>query len=85
MLESLFNKMVSPDEVLRIDSLALDLGPVSEQNFEQEFKTLLLKELEQALSKRKEEKDIYSENNPSFINLAQSLRASFIYFLKCMH
>jgi Contractile injection system tape measure protein len=85
MLDSLFNKIVSPGEVLRIDSLALDLGPVSEQNFEHEFKTLLLKELEQALSKRKEEKDINSENNPSSINLAQSLRASFIYFLEHGH
>ena len=78
-IEATFDKLFPSDKTIRISSLKLDLGNISVQNFEKEFKEKFIKELSENLSAQK---DSIDANNAEILNSTQSLVSSLIYFLE---
>lgn len=86
-MERLLDGLSQRDEVIRIESLQVDLGVLTAENFEAQFKKRLLEEMRQAIGHRKqgfasglENKDIQSE--ATVLNPVQSLSEAFVYFLE---
>lgn len=79
-IETLLDEIFPSDKIVRIDSLRLDLGNLSAQDFEREFKAEFIRSLAKTLSSKKEV--LNAANNEEVLNKAQSLVQSFIYFLE---
>lgn len=78
-IEATFDKLFPSDKIIRINSLKLELGDISVQNFENEFKEKFIKELSENLLAQK---DSIDANNTEILNGTQSLVSSLIYFLE---
>lgn len=79
-MEAIFDELYPTTDIIRIDSLVLDLGNIEAHNFEQEFKTHFIEQLRKSLpSKRNESVD---EDNGQIVSPEQSLTKAFIYFLE---
>lgn len=79
-LDTLFNNITAPNEVIRLDNLRLHLGTINEQNFEHEFKERFIKEMEREVSKAKNEVTHHDVSAP--LTTQGSLREALIYFLQ---
>ncbi|WPU91356.1 contractile injection system tape measure protein [Mucilaginibacter sabulilitoris] len=79
-MEDVFDEMFPANEIIRIDSLQLNLGNVSAQNFEQEFKDHFIQELRKNLSVKKDK--LGDENSTEVLSTSQSAFNAFIYFLE---
>jgi Contractile injection system tape measure protein len=79
-MEAILDKLFPSDKITRIDSLQLDLGDLTTQNFEQEFKTRFTAKLVEALSAKRD--NVNYASNSKVLSYAQSLVSSFIYFLE---
>jgi hypothetical protein len=75
-IESAFDKYFPTDQIIRIDYLQLDLGKLSKQNFEQEFKDEFVKALAEALSEQK------NGAHTKVLSDAQSQLNALTYFLE---
>jgi hypothetical protein len=82
-MEAVFDELFPSDDVIRIDTLKLDLGNISPQNFEQEFKDHFIEELRKNLSSKKDK--LNDTNSEEVLSGVQSLVKSFIYFLEHGH
>ncbi|WP_183564886.1 contractile injection system tape measure protein [Mucilaginibacter sp. SP1R1] len=82
-MEAVFDELFPSDDIIRIDSLQLNLGNVSPHNFEKEFKTQLIEELRKSLSSKKDK--LNDENNEEILSSEQSVIKTFIYFLENGH
>jgi hypothetical protein len=78
--EAVLDELFPTTNIVRIDSLLLDLGNVDPQNFEQEFKAHFIEELKKSLSSKKDE--LIDENNEKVLSPQQSQIKAFIYFLE---
>lgn len=78
-IENVLDETSLQDEVIRIDTLTLDLGIVDSQNFEKEFTGKLITALKNAILKEKGHAG--SEANMVITRQAASHRDAFIYFL----
>jgi hypothetical protein len=79
-MEAVFDELFPSDDVIRIDTLKLDLGSINSQNFEQEFKDHFIEELRKSLSSKKDK--LNDANSEEVLSGVQSLVKSFIYFLE---
>ncbi len=79
-METIFDEMFSSSDIIRIDSLLLDLGKIEIHNFEQEFKVHLIEELKKNLSSPKSRSS--QENDEEVLSPEQSFIKAFIYFLE---
>jgi hypothetical protein len=82
-MEAVFDELFPSDDVIRIDTLKLDLGNINPQNFEQEFKDHFIEELRKSLSSKKDK--LSDANSEEVLSGIQSLVKSFIYFLEHGH
>lgn len=82
-MEAVFDELFPSDDVIRIDTLKLDLGYINPQNFEQEFKDHFIQELRKNLSSKKDK--LNDANSEEVLSGVQSLVKSFIYFLEHGH
>lgn len=82
-MEAVFDELFPSDDVIRIDTLKLDLGNINPQNFEQEFKDHFIQELRKSLSSKKDK--LNDANSEEVLSGVQSLVKSFIYFLEHGH
>jgi hypothetical protein len=82
-MEAVFDELFPSDDVIRIDTLKLDLGNINPQNFEQEFKDNFIEELRKSLSSKKDK--LNDANSEEVLSGVQSLVKSFIYFLEHGH
>jgi hypothetical protein len=83
-LERILDEAFPPDKIIRIDSLQLDLGNISAQNFESEFKKQFVDVLTKSLaSKRDSISDSGSTTGQeTVLSKAQSLENALIFFLE---
>lgn len=79
-MEAIFDELFPSDDIIRIDSLQLDLGNISSQNFEQDFKDNFTETLRKSLSAKKD--TINDGNHDEILNNNQSALNAFIYFLE---
>lgn len=79
-METIFDEMFPSSDIIRIDSLLLDLGKIEIHNFEQEFKVHLIEELRKNLSSPKSKSP--QENDEEVLSPEQSFIKAFIYFLE---
>lgn len=80
-LEDVLDNAFPPDKVIRIDSLSLDLGEISAQNFEQEFKTRFIEGLSKSLSSKRADLNIAGDED-TVMSKAKSLVSALIFFLE---
>jgi hypothetical protein len=82
-IENVFDQAFPSDEIIRIDSLKIDLGTLSAHNFEQEFKSQFISQLEKSLGTAKTEftKDTGKQNGEVLTN-ARSLISALMFFLE---
>ena len=79
-MEAVFDELFPTTDIIRIDSLHLDLGKIEVLNFEQEFKTHFIEELRKSLSSKQSK--LADENTEEVLRPEQSLIKAFIYFLE---
>lgn len=79
-LGTLFEAIASPHQIIRVDTLRLNLGTINAQNFEAEFKERFFSEIELELSKINS--DQKKGNRTEIVTDTQSLRDALIYFLQ---
>lgn len=79
-LDEVFNGLAGAGEIIRLDTLRLDLGTINAQNFEQEFKERVIEEISRQVSLKKNTTKTHTEPRP--VTRALSLKESFIYFLQ---
>jgi len=79
-MEVVFDELFPTTDIIRIDSLHLDLGKIEVLNFEQEFKTHFIEELRKSLSSKRSK--LADENTEEVLRPEQSLIKAFIYFLE---
>jgi len=79
-MEVVFDELFPTTDIIRIDSLHLDLGKIEAPNFEQEFKTHFVEELRKSLLSKKSK--LADENTEEVLRPEQSLIKAFIYFLE---
>lgn len=77
-IEKLLDEMNVQNEVLRIDKLCVDIGPVSEAHFEKEFVNKFLEELKGSILEAKNKPDA----NTTIEKQSESFRNGFLYFMK---
>ncbi|WP_419698356.1 contractile injection system tape measure protein [Mucilaginibacter sp. NFX135] len=77
-MEAIFDELFPTTDIIRIDSLHLDLGKIEAHNFEQEFKTHFIKELRKILPSKKNE----LADKEQALSPKQSSIKAFIYFLE---
>lgn len=80
-LEELFDRISSPDRILRIDKLDIDLGTMTERNFEAEFSEKLLEQCSVRLTEDKGNNGSSSMNSTE-LELNQSTAEALIFFLE---
>lgn len=80
-LENILDNAFPPDKIVRIDSLQLNLGNISAQNFEPEFKAHFIAELTKSLAS-KNESLTNADGKETIISKAQSLENALIFFLE---
>src|SRR5438105_1291150 len=78
-IENVLDEISLHDEVIRIDTLKLDLGIIEAQNFEKEFAGKFISALKNAILLEKSQTG--SEANTVITRQAASHRDAFIYFL----
>ncbi len=84
-LEDALDSAFPPDRVVRIDTLRLDLGTISLQNFENEFKTGFKEALAKSLSAKSE---VFQQGSKSadkkeeVLSKPQSLKEALFFFLQ---
>lgn len=81
IIEDIFDEFSDENEILRIDSLNLDLGTIDAAGFENSFKERLTEKLRAAIP---EKRNNAGENNSgtTVIRIQQSLWDALIYFLQ---
>jgi hypothetical protein len=79
-MEAIFDELFPTKDIIRIDSLLLDLGNIEAHNFEQEFKTHFIEQLRKNLPSKKNE--LVDEDNGQIVSPEQSMTKAFIYFLE---
>lgn len=77
-IENLLDKYFPANQVIRIDSLQVDIGKISKQNFEEEFKVEFIKALAEALSAQKNNADAGVEK----LSKARSQVGALTHFLE---
>ena len=79
-LETVFDELTPDGEIIRIDSLQLDLGTLPMHNIKQAFAEQLITEIRKAIVEKKEKRG--SEKGTAIIQQKQSLREAFLHFLQ---
>jgi len=77
-VEKILDSICMPGEVVRINNLNLDLGEISAQRFETEFKEKVIASLTKATSKSRHAAD--NETNTTIVRQPVSQRQAFVYF-----
>ena len=80
-MESILDNAFPPDKVIRIDKLQLDLGNITLQNFEPEFKTQFIAALTKSLAVKKESLSA-ANGKEGVLSKAQSLENALVFFLE---
>ncbi|MDP9075939.1 MAG: contractile injection system tape measure protein [Bacteroidota bacterium] len=80
-LELILDAAFPHDKVVRIDKLQLDLGNISFQNFESEFKTQFISALTKSLAAKKESLS-GAKGEEAIFSKAQSVENALIFFLE---
>jgi hypothetical protein len=79
-METVFDELFPAGDIIRIDSLKLDLGNIDSRNFEQEFKEQFIQELRKNLSSKKG--TLSHSDNEEILSKTQSQIRALIYFLE---
>ncbi len=79
-LETVFDELTPDGEIIRIDSLQLDLGTLPMHNIKQAFAEQLIEEIKKAIVEKKEK--WRSEKGTVLIQKEQSLREALMCFLQ---
>ena len=79
-LETVFDELTPDGEIIRIDSLQLDLGTLPMHNIKQAFAEQLIEKIRIAIVEKKEKRG--SEKGTAIIQQKQSLREGFLHFLQ---
>ncbi|MGN8069860.1 contractile injection system tape measure protein [Mucilaginibacter sp. 22184] len=79
-MEAIFDELFPTTDIIRIDSLLLDLGNIEAHNFEQEFKKHFIEKLRKSIPAIKN--DLADEHSEQILKPEQSLAKAFIYFLE---
>lgn len=79
-METVFDELFPAGDIIRIDSLKLDLGNIDPRNFEQEFKEHFIQELRKNLLSKKG--TLNHSDNEEILSKTQSQIRALIYFLE---
>lgn len=80
LLEPLFDALAGNDEIIRIDTLQIDLGLIPGPDFKNQFKQQLASQIEEAVTNSK--KNAGNDDNITIIRTQQSGLEAFFYFLE---
>jgi hypothetical protein len=81
-LEKILDNAFPPDKIVRINTLQLNLGSISRQNFEPEFKARFIEALTKSLSEKHDSTGNSADREESVLSKAQSLESALIFFLE---
>ncbi len=80
-IENIMDQTATEGQTLRIEKMELDIGTVSSKNFEQHFKTELLKHFSETLSQIKDTASQPAGKNAVILDHVQSMMEQLCYFL----
>jgi hypothetical protein len=81
LLENVFDEIAGENEIIRINTLHIDLGTLSAGNFKNEFKAQLAQQIKKVITQKKAE-NFFSNNDIVVIKKEQSLLEAFKHFLR---
>jgi hypothetical protein len=81
LLENVFDEITDENEIIRINTLHVDLGTLSGGNFKNEFKAQLAEQIKKAIIRKKAE-NVFGSNDIVVIKKEQSLQEVFKHFLQ---
>ncbi len=80
LLETVFDELADEDEIVRIDSLQIDIGTLRREDFKQSFTEKAKEKIKEAIGAKIETKN--DENGVVIIHKQQSLLHSLLHFLQ---
>jgi hypothetical protein len=81
LLETVFDEVAGENEIVRINTLQIDLGVLRAENFKNEFKTQLAEQLKKIIKEKKQEY-IFGSDDIIVIKKEQSQQDAFKHFLQ---
>lgn len=81
-LEELFSAMGPPDRIVRLEKLEIDLGTISETNWERHFVERCVEQISRQLMEVATQADAASKNDALIIHPEENTLAVFRYFLE---
>ena len=81
LLETVFDEIAGENEIIRIDTLQVDLGTLRAENFRNDFKAQLAEQLKKVIRQKKDE-NIFNNGDIVVIKKEQSQQEAFKHFLQ---